>query len=136
MRIINVEKANTYYGNLNDVNESNIRKMKLYSIASIGSTLLLSTLSAINARNIGAENFSQIATSVLLPLLTTYTGIHLNASVNKMTESEKNIKKNHELTYLISHGTEEEQRAFLEANYPGLYDSIVYNHDNSKGMNR
>lgn len=136
MKITNIEKASKYYGNLNDVNEANIRRMKLCSIASIGGALLISTLSAFNARNIGDATFGQIATNTLLPLLSAYTGIHINASVNKMIESEKNIKESSEVAYLVSHGTEEEQRAFLQSKYPGLYDSIIYNYENSKGMNR
>ena len=136
MKITNIEKASKYYGNLNDINEANIRNMKLCSIANIGGALLISTLGVIHAQSIGDATFSQVATNALLPLLSAYAGIRINASVNKMIQSEKNIKEYSEVSYLVTRGTEEEQRAFLQAKYPGLYDSIIHNYENSKGMSR
>ena len=40
------------------------------------------------------------------------------------------------VSYLIKYGSEEEKRTFLQKRYPGLYDSILENYENSKGMSR
>ena len=80
MKIVNIQKANEYYGNLNDVNAINALKMKIYSVASIGATLLLTGLNLNHAMNIGTGEFINNGLSVVLPLASAYTGIYLNSA--------------------------------------------------------
>lgn len=137
-RIKKIEKASQYYGKLTDVNEKRIRAMKFYTALSMGGATLMSFLAAYNTINIGDASFGQIATSALLPLFSGFSGICINGAVNEAVKSEKKIQETNEVRHLITNGTEEEQRAFLQSKYPGLYDSIIYNYEKThgKGMNR
>ena len=99
MKIVNIQKANEYYGNLNDVNAINSLKMKIYSVASIGATLLLTGLNLNHAMNIGTGELINNGLSVVLPLASAYTGIYLNSALHKAKELEntrKNKKKSRE----------------------------------------
>lgn len=125
MKIVNIQKANEYYGNLNDVNAMNTLKMKIYSVASIGATLLLTGLNLNHAMNIGTGEFINNGLSVILPLASAYTGIYLNSALHKAKELENTRKNKNEAINAIASGSLEEQRKFLQDRYPGLFDSIT-----------
>ena len=99
--------------------------MKIYSVASIGATLLLTGLNLNHAMNIGTGEFINNGLSVVLPLASAYTGIYLNSALHKAKELENTRKNKNEAINAIASGSLEEQRKFLQDRYPGLFDSIT-----------
>lgn len=132
MKIINIQKVNEYYGNLNDVNAMNALKMKIYSVASIGATLLLTGLNLNHVMNIGAGDTINNGLSVAIPLASAYTGIYLNSALHKAKELETTRKNKNEAINAIASGSLEEQRRLLQDKYPGLFDSITKQKEKKK----
>ena len=136
IKIVNVEKLRDHYNEKSKENKSIVNKLLLSSVGSIGISLLLMKFNMMNAAAIGGAGFSQIGTACLLPLLSTLAGIKINSSVHGLVESENLTKEHNRVSYLIKYGSEEEKRTFLQKRYPGLYDSILENYENSKGKSR
>ena len=136
IKIVNVEKLRDHYNEKSKENKSIVNKLLLSSVGSIGISLLLMKFNMMNAAAIGGAGFSQIGTACLLPLLSTLAGVKINSSVHGLVESENLTKEHNRVSYLIKYGSEEEKRTFLQKRYPGLYDSILENYENSKGMSR
>lgn len=136
IKIVNVEKLKEHYDNKSKESKNTVNKLLLSSVGSIGISLLLMKFNMMNIAAIGGTGLNQIGTACLLPILSTLAGVKINSTVHNLTESENLTKEHNRVSYLIKYGSEEEKRAFMQKRYPGLYDSILENYENSKGMSR
>ncbi len=142
MKIKRIEKAIDYYDRLIDETERNKIKQKVSLVVNIGMTLLLSSCAYVTAGEVVDANFISLAKPILFTILTVISVGSIYGNFKSTIELNDDIRKYKKIKRLLISGDERRYRAFLESEYPGLYDNIVeihndkYNRQNYMNCNR
>ena len=142
MKIKRIEKAIDYYDRLIDETERNKIKQKVSLVVNIGITLLLSSCAYVTAGEVVDVNFITLAKPILFTILTVISVGSIYGNFKNTIELNDDIRKYKKIKRLLISGDERRYRAFLESEYPGLYDNIVeihndkYNRQNYMNCNR
>lgn len=142
MNIKRIDKAIDYYDRLIDETERNKLKQKVSLVVNIGITLLLSSCAYITTNNVIDDNFISLSKPILFTILTVISVGSIYGNFKNTIELNDDIRKYKKIKRLLISGDERRYRAFLESEYPGLYDNIVeihndkYNKQNYMNCNR
>lgn len=142
MKIKRIEKAIDYYDRLIDETERNKIKQKVSLVVNIGITLLLSSCAYVTAGEVVDVNFISLSKPILFTILTVISVGSIYGNFKNTIELNDDIRKYKKIKRLLISGDERRYRAFLESEYPGLYDNIVeiqndkYNRQNYMNCNR
>ena len=142
MNIKRIDKAIDYYDRLIDETERNKLKQKVSLVVNIGITLLLSSCTYVTTNNVIDDNFISLSKPILFTILTVISVGSIYGNFKSTIEMNDDIRKYKKIKRLLISGDERRYRAFLESEYPGLYDNIVeihndkYNRQNYMNCNR
>lgn len=142
MKIKRIEKAIDYYDRLIDETDMNKLKQKVSLVVNIGITLLLSSCAYVTAGEVVDVKFISLSKPILFTILTVISLGSIYGNFKNTTELNDDIRKYKKIKRLLISGDERRYRAFLESEYPGLYDNIVeihndkYNRQNYMNCNR
>ena len=111
-------------------------------VVNIGITLLLSSCAYVTAGEVVDVNFISLSKPILFTILTVISVGSIYGNFKNTIELNDDIRKYKKIKRLLISGDERRYRAFLESEYPGLYDNIVeiqndkYNRQNYMNCNR
>lgn len=135
-RIEKLNKAIDKYDQLIDETERKKYIQKIKTVVNIGTSLLLLSCTAITANEVAYADILSLTKPILLTIATTLSAgsIYFNAQGIKAFNDD--IRKYKKIKKVLISGDEKIQRAFLEDEYPGLYDNIVGVYEDNRYYNQ